>query len=522
EFLDYDSLTINPSGQPDLIGTHFDAIPDPSAWNDPFSADWEVMNQGTVDAGAFDIGWYLSLDTDYDLGDPIIGYTSVVSLAAGTSTSGIEPLTMIDQTSLPIGWPTSGPYYIVMFTDDMDNVTESDETNNHGTGFLDDYDDIYISDGVGEVDVHLVPRIVPSASDTSATLPTSDTDTNTQVDHAGGTPFWQRETCDYYIEVWVRSDQANPDGISGGSVDILFDPQYTEAISVDHGTIFTILPIENIDNVSGIVSIGGGTMATDMGDDEFVLLGRILFHGDAPVDEVAHQAGPYDTSLNVTDGPTDFALVGAGNVDADFQAVPTVDIRANIFDIDDSGQVDFGDFSYFVPAFLHNVGDPEPPYVWWADFDESGQVNFGDFSYFVTAFMKSFCDYSVVFPGGRVGGEARFVGAAKSPLAGAADVLLPAPALGVINLLESSKDEARTLVAKTGGDPTDGSVSLAAAEAALPQMADVLAIKDVTLPFTSAGEENASGVLGKSLATPVLVNVLDEVNDLELDLRLIA
>ncbi|MCK4623807.1 MAG: hypothetical protein KAV00_00715, partial [Phycisphaerae bacterium] len=266
-----------------------------------------------------------------------------------------------------------------------------------------------------DVDVWLVPRIAPSAANTSPTPPDSDRD-----------PFWQRETCDYYVEVWIQSDQGNPAAISGGSVDVLFDPQYTEAISVDHGTIFTILPIENIDNVNGIVSIGGGTMATDMGDDEFVLLGRILFHGDAPVDEVAHQAGPYDTNLNVTNGPADFALVGTGNVDADFQAVPTVDIRANIYDIDDNGQVDFSDFSYFVPAFLHNVGDPEPPYVWWADFDESGQVNFGDFSYFATAFMKPFCDAGIVFPTGRFE-STRLADLPESPLAIA---LSPAQASG--------------------------------------------------------------------------------------------
>ena len=73
---------------------------------------WNVCALGPL----FWIGWYLSQDTDYDLGDPLIGVHNVSGgLAGGTSTSGTTPLTMISQSSLPSGWATSGPYYIVMF-----------------------------------------------------------------------------------------------------------------------------------------------------------------------------------------------------------------------------------------------------------------------------------------------------------------------------------------------------------------------------------------------------------------------
>ena len=239
-----------------------------------------------------------------------------------------------------------------------------------------------------EVDVWLVPQTNATTSDTSATLPASDRPS-----------FWQLEDNDYYVEVWVRSDQASAAAISGGSVNVTFDPQYAQAVGpLDHGGIFTVLPVDNIDNTAGVVSIGGGTLASDMGDDEYVCLGRIKFQDTAPVDEAAHQYGPYDMNLDVANGPSSFALVDTGNVNGDLQPVPYVDVRANIYDIDDSGQVDFGDFSYFSPAFLQVPGGSEPPYAWWADFDKTGWVDFGDFSYFVTAFLKPFSDPSIVFP----------------------------------------------------------------------------------------------------------------------------
>ena len=239
------------------------------------------------------------------------------------------------------------------------------------------------------VDVWLIPRIAPTSPDMSTTLPPSDRDPD---------PFWQIETCDYFAEVWVRSDQASPAAISGGSVTVTFDPDYAQVVSVDHASVFTLEQVETIDNATGVVSLGGEALATDMGDDEYVCLGRVLFQGVAPVDEVAHEAGPYDMALNADAGTSEFELIGAGLVDADIQPVPGVDIRANIYDIDDNGQVAFNDFTYFAPAYGHAVGQGEPPFFWWADFDRNGQVEFNDFTYFAPAYGKPFCDPTLQFP----------------------------------------------------------------------------------------------------------------------------
>jgi len=112
--------------------------------------------------------------------------------------------------------------------------------------------------------------------------------------------------------------------ITGGSVSVTFDLDYAQAVSVDHAGVFTLLPVEIIDNSTGAVSIGGSALAEGVGDDEYVCLWRILFRGDASVDEVAHEAGPYDMALNAASGPSDFALVGVGNVGGDIQSAPGV------------------------------------------------------------------------------------------------------------------------------------------------------------------------------------------------------
>ena len=238
-----------------------------------------------------------------------------------------------------------------------------------------------------DVDVWLVPRIVATHTDTSAILPTSDRG-----------PFWQIEACDYSVEAWVRSDQASVAAISGGSVSLTFDPDYAQAVSVDHASVFTLLPVETVDNATGVVALGGTTLATDMGDDEYVCLGRVLFRGIGPVDEAGHEAGPYDMALDANAPASAFELVGVGSVDGDIQPVSSVDIRANIYDLGDNGHVDFDDFTYFAPAFGGVVGQTEPPFCWWADFDREGNVEFDDFTYFAAAYGKPFCDPTLTFP----------------------------------------------------------------------------------------------------------------------------
>ena len=56
-----------------------------------------------------------------------------------------------------------------------------------------------------------------------------------------------------------------------------------------------------------------------------------------------------------------------------------------IYDVDNNGVVNSGDFGVFSAAYRGTVGSPEDPvtgpFYTWADFDGNGRVNSGDFGY---------------------------------------------------------------------------------------------------------------------------------------------
>lgn len=236
----------------------------------------------------------------------------------------------------------------------------------------------------GGVDVYIVLRLTGTVLSSSSQLPDSDIHSN---DGTGGSPFAQREGSDFYVEVWVRSDQVNAAGISGGSVEMTFNAQYGQVMSVEHGDLFIDSPVAVIDNETGAVQLGGITTQTDRGDDEYVLLGRVVFQGQVPVDEVNHIWDTQSLDLNVTESSMQFDLVGMGEVNATVQQLPAISIRPMIYDVNDDGRVNFSDLGVFASAFrAGTVSDDSPPYTRWADFNNDGRVNFSDLGMFASAF----------------------------------------------------------------------------------------------------------------------------------------
>ncbi|MBN2313515.1 MAG: choice-of-anchor D domain-containing protein [Sedimentisphaerales bacterium] len=129
-------------GASDLIGTYCSVIPDWIDWGETFDVDYTILNQGSDDAGAFNIGFYLSEDTDFDMGvDSFLSTVSVTQLAMGASMNGTETVTL--PSSSPFTADT-GTFYVIMFSDDLNGVVESDETNNHSMGYQIDYDQVTV------------------------------------------------------------------------------------------------------------------------------------------------------------------------------------------------------------------------------------------------------------------------------------------------------------------------------------------------------------------------------------------
>lgn len=90
-----------------------------------------AKNQGNRDAGAFDLGFYLSADTVVDTAsDPFICKRSIASLAAGAS----DPPSSVTTISCTLPAVPAGSYYVIGFADSTRVITEYNENNNTQTG----------------------------------------------------------------------------------------------------------------------------------------------------------------------------------------------------------------------------------------------------------------------------------------------------------------------------------------------------------------------------------------------------
>jgi subtilase family serine protease len=85
---------------------------------------WTVANAGTVDAGAFSNGFYLSLDTLITSADIDIASNGNASLVAGDSFPWTGPT-----LTIPLG-TAPGTYYVGILVDRANAIAEGDESNN--------------------------------------------------------------------------------------------------------------------------------------------------------------------------------------------------------------------------------------------------------------------------------------------------------------------------------------------------------------------------------------------------------
>jgi choice-of-anchor C domain-containing protein len=205
---------------------------------------------------------------------------------------------------------------------------------------------------------------------------------------------WVHEWQSFWVEIWVSTPEMTTVGVAEAMVDLQYHTDYLTAMEIVHGPAFNVNPSGTIDDTQGLVSgLGGRTALTDVGDEAYVLLARVKFSstdGDqVPVDAAGRNIGPYDMELALASGQTE--LVDVGTVVPELVGSPDTELWAVVYDIEDSHQIDFGDFSFFAAAFGQTVGEPTPeaPYVWWADFDKSGRVDFGDLAFFAPNFGKT-------------------------------------------------------------------------------------------------------------------------------------
>ncbi len=82
----------------------------------------------------------------------------------------------------------------------------------------------------------------------------------------------------FYLHVWAKNVDGSLNGITGGYVDISFDPALATAETLGHGSLYTVAPSGIIDAESGLVDDFGGQTppgVVGFGDNEWVRLGYV-------------------------------------------------------------------------------------------------------------------------------------------------------------------------------------------------------------------------------------------------------
>jgi serine protease len=133
-----------PTPQAELRGASFNVLSDSLNAGDATNVEFRIRNSGTDAAGAFTVQFYLSQDATITSSDLALGsYAFTNGLAANRLSEAITQTFSLPGSSNPF-WNASGQYYIGMFADSTNTVSEANEVNNVSSGEFTDFDRLQI------------------------------------------------------------------------------------------------------------------------------------------------------------------------------------------------------------------------------------------------------------------------------------------------------------------------------------------------------------------------------------------
>ena len=277
----------------------------------------------------------------------------------------------------------SAMFDITAVNDDLLDGIQTVSVSASATSYRDGIDSINISDDDTQavIDVRLVRMPTPVSNQGEvAVLPAN----------AEFLDEW--EGC--LAEIFVSTPDLNNVTLSAASLDLIYDTRYFTAVAVDFsGVAFPNDQDSQIDDPGGRVSgISGMTMSNDVGDDGFSLLARVRFQSLGSDNVLLQTDGQHVQPISDLGFGIENATVSAVDIDSiDVQGgpIPAVELRPVVYDLNDDGSVDFGDFSVFSSVFRSTVENDSPSEVFAGDFNFDDQINFGDFSLFAANFRQT-------------------------------------------------------------------------------------------------------------------------------------
>ncbi|WP_198000954.1 Calx-beta domain-containing protein [Gimesia fumaroli] len=241
---------------------------------------------------------------------------------------------------------------------------------------------------------------VNSTINTSLVLTPTTTDANDETATIPESEQWIDEWDSFWIEVWGNTSDGA--GISGGSFDLKYNTDYFTATAVEYGAAFGGSSSSSINDLTGTVSgISGQNNLGTLGSGNQVLLARVKFEStDADgvaIDQQTGFLGPHSLGINVTNAQLD--ITDFGGVNASVAELPTTDLWAVPFDLDDNGVINNRDLVTFISFYGTSVLDSSSGLAWSLDFDKNGQINIRDLRHLINNYnLTKASGQQVAFP----------------------------------------------------------------------------------------------------------------------------
>ncbi|MCA9015606.1 MAG: hypothetical protein KDA77_09780, partial [Planctomycetaceae bacterium] len=240
---------------------------------------------------------------------------------------------------------------------------------------------VYNYNRVNTAEFHL--RVVDSPTSTTPAGEVSSLPLN-----QGNVTEWSS----YWVEIWVKSNDLDGQGVLSAELDFNYNTQYTSATDIEFGASFTQNQTGDIYDPSGIIAgLFAETTAADLGTDDYLLFARIKFESLAEdqlnLDLSGKSIGP--RTLGFYSSSQEVKLVGDITAVSDAGQFNSARIWANPYDLNDDGAVNFRDLMLFASVYGSVPSESESTYSWFADFDHNNNVNFRDLVSFAANYGKS-------------------------------------------------------------------------------------------------------------------------------------
>ncbi|QDT27885.1 hypothetical protein Enr10x_32210 [Gimesia panareensis] len=196
---------------------------------------------------------------------------------------------------------------------------------------------------------------------------------------------------DYWVEIWVSTEDNASQGIASVSLDLSYLTDFTSATEIEYGSAFSLNQGGVIDDQTGLIANLAATAdLADLGINTQLLFARIHFETLADdqvlLDFDQQSIGPHDLALQMQ-APE--VSLGSGRT----SQTPIIDstgadIWANPYDLNDDDAINFRDLILFVTAYNSVPAESSSDYAWFSDYNQNQRVEFHDLVYLVSNYNR--------------------------------------------------------------------------------------------------------------------------------------